>query len=87
MTDVPRGITARRFIQALHEDGFFLKRARGSHRIYRHPDGRRVVIAYHRLSDTFWLSRGPDARVSLHAAPGAEVIGTASRGRCAIGSI
>jgi predicted RNA binding protein YcfA (HicA-like mRNA interferase family) len=26
---------------------------RGSHRIYRHADGRRVVVAYHSLSDTF----------------------------------
>ena len=30
-----------------------LRRTRGSHRIYRHADHRRVVIAYHRLSDTF----------------------------------
>ena len=28
-------------------------RAGGSHRICRHPDGRRVVVAYHALSDTF----------------------------------
>jgi len=25
----------------------------GSHRIYRHADGRRVVVAYHALHDTF----------------------------------
>jgi len=36
-----------------NEDGFALSRTRGSHRIYRHPDGRRVVIAFHRLGDTF----------------------------------
>lgn len=53
MTELPRGITARQLIKALHEDGFVLRRTRGSHRIYRHPDGRRVVVAYHRLSDTF----------------------------------
>jgi len=53
VSDVPRGTTARRFLKALHEDGFALKRTRGSHYIYRHPDGRRVVVAYHRLSDTF----------------------------------
>ena len=53
MTDIPRGITARYLVRALHKDGFLLKRTRGSHRIYRHPDGRRVVVAYHRLSDTF----------------------------------
>jgi len=53
MTVTPRGITARQLIKALHEDGFELKRTRGSHRIYRHPDGRRLVVAYHRLGDTF----------------------------------
>jgi mRNA interferase HicA len=53
MSDSPRGITSRRLIQALHDDGFTLARTRGSHRIYRHPDGRRVVVAYHRLGDTF----------------------------------
>lgn len=53
MTAVPRGITARRLIQSLHEDGFKLQRTRGSHRIYRHADGRRVIVAYHRLGDTF----------------------------------
>jgi predicted RNA binding protein YcfA (HicA-like mRNA interferase family) len=50
---LPRGVTARRLIAALHQDGFELTRARGSHRIYRHVDGRRVVVAYHRLSDGF----------------------------------
>ena len=53
MTRIPRSVTARRFVGALHTDGFRLGRIRGSHRIYRHPDGRRVVVAYHRLSDTF----------------------------------
>lgn len=53
MSELPRGISARRLIQALHQDGFTLKRTKGSHRIYRHPDGRRVVVAYHKLSDTF----------------------------------
>ncbi len=55
MTEVPRGITTRQFIRALHDDGFVLRRTRGSHRIYRHADGRRVVVAYHRLSETFPL--------------------------------
>jgi predicted RNA binding protein YcfA (HicA-like mRNA interferase family) len=53
MMDVPRGITARRLVKALHDDGFVLKRARGSHHIYGRPDGRRVVVAYHGLSSTF----------------------------------
>ena len=53
MTEVPRGITARQLIRALHADGFRLARTRGSHHIYRHVDGRRVVVAYHRLGETF----------------------------------
>jgi len=53
MTRVPRGVSARRFIRALELDGFELRRVRGSHRIYGHADGRRVVVAYHGLSDTF----------------------------------
>jgi len=28
-------------------------RIRGSHHIYRHDDGRRVVVAYHSLGETF----------------------------------
>ena len=53
MTQVPRGVTARQLIKALQADGFQLARTRGSHRIYRHPDGRLMVIAYHALGDTF----------------------------------
>ncbi len=53
MTRTPRGLSARQFIRALETDGFALQRVRGSHRIYRHSDGRRVVVAYHGLSDTF----------------------------------
>jgi len=53
MTRVPRGLSARRFVRALEGDGLALQRVRGSHRIYRHADGRRVVVAYHVLNDTF----------------------------------
>ncbi|MBI4909182.1 MAG: type II toxin-antitoxin system HicA family toxin [Acidobacteria bacterium] len=53
MSELLRGVTARALIRALHSDGFELKRIRGSHRIYRHPDGRRAVVSYHGLSDTF----------------------------------
>jgi predicted RNA binding protein YcfA (HicA-like mRNA interferase family) len=53
MTRTPRGISARQLVRALEADGFVLQRIRGSHRVYRHADGRRVVVAYHALSDTF----------------------------------
>ena len=46
-------ITARQFISALQRDGFLLARQKGSHRHYRHPDGRRVTVSFHHSSDTF----------------------------------
>ena len=48
-----RGITARRLLRALREDGFELARQKGSHRHYRHADGRRVTVSYHHSADTF----------------------------------
>ncbi len=53
MRDNLRGITARRLIHALQADGFKLKRTSGSHHLYQHTDGLRVVIAYHHPGDTF----------------------------------
>jgi predicted RNA binding protein YcfA (HicA-like mRNA interferase family) len=52
-----RNTPVREFIKALEREGFVLKRKtqRRSH-IYAHPDGRIVVIHYHRSSDT--LPRG-----------------------------
>ncbi len=57
MSEVPyhklRGITARKIIRALETDGFLYDRQRGSHQIYVHPDGRRVVIPMHHKGQTF----------------------------------
>ena len=53
MTRLPRGITARQLAKTLQADGFVLQRTRGSHRIYRHSDDCRVVVAYHVLGDSF----------------------------------
>ena len=50
---IPRGITAREIIGALKDDGFELKRTRGSHHVFYHPDGRVTVVPHHKLSDTF----------------------------------
>jgi predicted RNA binding protein YcfA (HicA-like mRNA interferase family) len=55
MTEVPRGLSARALVKALRADDFRLMRTRGSHHIFRHLDGRRVVVAYHRIGDTFPL--------------------------------
>lgn len=53
MTRTPRGISARRLVRALEADGFVLQRIRGSHRVYRRSDRRRVVVAFHAWGDTF----------------------------------
>ena len=53
-----RNTSVRNFVSALHRDGFVFdqdKRVAGSHRVYEHYDGRRVVIAYHKGSDTLPL--------------------------------
>ena len=47
-----RNIPIRQWIAALERDGFYARRSRGSHRVYRHADGRRVVLSYHRSNET-----------------------------------
>ena len=48
-----RSLTARHLAAALVDDGFLLRRQRGSHRRYSHSDGRRVTLSFHHSSDTF----------------------------------
>jgi predicted RNA binding protein YcfA (HicA-like mRNA interferase family) len=50
-----RNTPVREFIAALEHDGFSYRRTKGSGRLYRHSDGRRVVIHYHHGSDTLPL--------------------------------
>jgi predicted RNA binding protein YcfA (HicA-like mRNA interferase family) len=50
-----RSLTAREIISALIRDGFSLDRQSGAHRLYRHPDGRRVTVSFHRAGETFEL--------------------------------
>jgi predicted RNA binding protein YcfA (HicA-like mRNA interferase family) len=47
-----RNVPTRRIAQALERDGFAYTERQGSQRIYRHRDGRRVVLHYHRATDT-----------------------------------
>jgi predicted RNA binding protein YcfA (HicA-like mRNA interferase family) len=47
------GLTARELVSALMRDGFVLDRQAGSHRLYLHPDGRRVTVSYHTSGETF----------------------------------
>jgi predicted RNA binding protein YcfA (HicA-like mRNA interferase family) len=49
-----RALTAREVIRALVADGFILRKSNaGSHRRYRHQDGRQVTVAYHGEHTTF----------------------------------
>ncbi len=50
-----RSLTAREIISALIRDGFSLHAQRGSHQRYRHIDGRRVTVSFHRPGETFAL--------------------------------
>lgn len=50
-----RNTPVRELVRALERDGFSYRRTRGSSRVYRHPDGRRTVIHYHRSNDTLPL--------------------------------
>jgi predicted RNA binding protein YcfA (HicA-like mRNA interferase family) len=48
-----RNLTAREVIRALGKDGFTFDRQTGSHQLYYHDDGRRVMVAFHAPGDTF----------------------------------
>jgi len=48
-----RSLTVREIIAGLIRDGFLLRSQSGSHQRYRHPDGRRVTVSFHRPGDTF----------------------------------
>lgn len=52
MIDRLRNVPVRKLILALERDGFVYRRSKGSQRVYRHSDGRRVVIHYHHGGDT-----------------------------------
>ncbi len=55
MIEELRNLPVRRLVHALEKDGFAYRRRKGSQRVYRHADGRRVVVHYHRGSDTLPL--------------------------------
>ena len=48
--------TTGELVAALSKDGFKLADKVRTERIYRHPDGRKVTIHYHRSSDTYGAS-------------------------------
>ena len=48
-----KNTTAREWMNALERDGFKKRKHAGSHHIYQHPDGRRILLVYHAPGDTF----------------------------------
>lgn len=50
MSNLPT-IKAKEFIKVIKKLGFYLARQRGSHAVYKHQDGRRVVIPIHSGKD------------------------------------
>lgn len=50
-----RNTPVRESAPAMERDGFSYRRTRGSSRVYRHDDGRRTVVHYHRSNDTLPL--------------------------------
>ena len=40
-------LTSREVVQLVEAQGFQFDRQKGSHAVYRHPDGRRVTIPVH----------------------------------------
>jgi predicted RNA binding protein YcfA (HicA-like mRNA interferase family) len=46
-------VPAREWLAAVERSCFRLRKERGSRHVYQHPDGRRVLVVYHKLSDTF----------------------------------
>jgi predicted RNA binding protein YcfA (HicA-like mRNA interferase family) len=44
---------AREWVRAVEHEGFRRRKSGGSHHIYQHPDGRRVLLVYHNVGETF----------------------------------
>jgi len=52
MIHLLKNTPVRDLVRALEQDGFEYRRRKGSQRVYRHADGRRVVLHYHHAKDT-----------------------------------
>jgi len=48
-----RNLRAQDWQRAVERDGFRPRKSGGSHHLYQHPDGRRVLLVYHHLGETF----------------------------------
>ena len=52
MTEGIRNVPVRKLVRALEWEGCVFRRIKESQRLYRHPDGRRVVLHDHHGRDT-----------------------------------
>jgi predicted RNA binding protein YcfA (HicA-like mRNA interferase family) len=48
-----RNRRAQDWERAVERDGFQPRKSSGSHHLYQHPDGRRVLLVDHNLGETF----------------------------------
>jgi len=48
-----QNLVAREWVSAVERDGFRRRKSKSSHHIYQHLGGRRVLVVYHSLHDTF----------------------------------
>jgi len=48
-----KNTNAREWLRALEREGFQTRKSMGSHHVYQHVDGRRVLVVYHNLGETF----------------------------------
>jgi len=46
-------VSVREWMRALENASFKSRKNKGSHHLYKHPDGRRVLLVYHRQGETF----------------------------------
>lgn len=42
-----KSVTPRELIKLLESSGFVLQRSKGSHQLFKHPDGRRTIVPFH----------------------------------------
>ena len=61
-----QNLTAGDWVRVIDRAGFKPRKDRGSHHIYKHPDGRRVLLTYHNLGDTLGPKSIKDILKSTH---------------------
>jgi mRNA interferase HicA len=42
-----KSVSPKELIKLLESSGFVLQRSKGSHQLFKHPDGRRTMVPFH----------------------------------------